>query len=90
MAVANGFNVRVSGLNIFDHLNKNKAFVQVMFLIVVVQIAMTYIGGRVLRTAPLIASEWAVVVLISLSIIVVDLLRKIIRNQIGHDEPTNK
>lgn len=90
MAVANGFNVRVSGLNIFDHLNKNKAFVQVMFLIVVVQVAMTYIGGRVLRTAPLIASEWAVVVLISLSIIVVDLIRKIIRNQMGHDEPTNK
>jgi hypothetical protein len=53
MAVANGFNVRVAGLNLLDHLGKNKAFINVMLLIVAIQVLMTYIGGRVLRTAPL-------------------------------------
>jgi Ca2+-transporting ATPase len=52
---------------------------------------MTYIGGRVLRTAPLTAQEWTTVVVISLTMVVVDLLRKIIRDQVfGHTDPTNK
>ena len=91
MAVANGFNVRVAGLNLLDHLGKNKAFINVMLLIVAIQVLMTYIGGRVLRTAPLTAQEWTTVVVISLTMVVVDLLRKIIRDQVfGHTDPTNK
>lgn len=78
MAVANGFNVRTSGLNLLENISLNKGFLQVMALIVVIQVAMTYIGGRVLRTAPLNASEWGVVVLFALSMIVVDLLRKLL------------
>jgi Ca2+-transporting ATPase len=63
----------------------------VMFLIVVIQVIMTYIGGRVLRTAPLTSQEWLVVVVISLTMIVVDLLRKIVRDQVfGRTDPTNK
>ncbi len=76
MAVANGFNVRVSGMNLLENISLNKGFLHVMALIVVIQVLLTYVGGRVLRTAPLTASEWAVVAVVALSIIVVDLLRK--------------
>lgn len=76
MAVANGFNVRVSGLNLLEHIDKNKGFLNVMALIVAIQMLLTYVGGRILRTTPLNLHEWSVVVLFGLSIIVVDLLRK--------------
>lgn len=77
MAVANGFNVRTSGVNLLENLQLNKGFIQIMALIVAVQVIMTYLGGSILRTASLIASEWLVVIVLSLSIILVDLLRKL-------------
>lgn len=76
MAVANGFNVRVTGLNLLENIEKNKGFINVMALIIGIQILLTFVGGRILRTTPLNLSEWGVVVLFGLSIIVVDLLRK--------------
>lgn len=76
MAVANGFNVRVSGLNLLEHISLNKGFLEVMALIVAIQVALTYVGGCVLRTAPLTAHEWGVVIIFALSFIVFDLLRK--------------
>lgn len=78
MAVANGLNVRADGLNLLENIRLNKGFLQVMALIVVIQVAMTYLGGRVLRTAPLTASEWGVVIIFALSMLVVDLLRKLV------------
>ena len=90
LAVANGFNVRVSGLNLLEHLSGNKGFLEVMALIVAVQVAMTYFGGRLLRTAPLTAEEWLVVVLIGVSIIPVDFVRKFIRRKVGLYGDTNK
>ncbi len=78
MAVANGFNVRVSGVNLLENLRLNKGFLDVMTLIVAIQIALTFIGGRILRTVPLNLEEWLVVIALSLSIIVADLLRKLL------------
>ena len=78
MAVANGFNVRVSGVNLLENLRLNKGFLDVMTLIVAIQIALTFVGGRILRTASLNLEEWCVVIALSLSIIVVDLLRKLL------------
>ena len=78
MAVANGFNVRVSGVNLLENLRLNKGFLDVMALIVAIQIALTFVGGRILRTAPLNLEEWLVVIALSLSIILVDLLRKLL------------
>ena len=77
-AVANGFNVRVSGVNLLENLRLNKGFLDVMALIVAIQIALTFVGGRILRTAPLNLEEWLVVIALSLSIVVVDLLRKLL------------
>ena len=76
MAVANAFNVRADGLNLLDHITKNPAFLYVMGLIVAIQAALTFVGGRVLRTAPLNGEEWGVVVGLSLTILVADLVRK--------------
>ena len=81
MAVANGFNVRVEGLNLLKNISLNKGFLQVMALIVVIQVLLTFIGGRILRTTPLNAEEWFVVVVFALSMVVVDLLRKLITGQ---------
>ena len=76
MAVANGFNVRTSGLNLLKNINLNKGFINIMALIIVIQIALTFIGGLVLRTAPLNLQEWLVVIALALSMVLVDLLRK--------------
>lgn len=78
MAVANGFNVRVKGLNPLKNISLNKAFLQVMALIIAIQVLLTYIGGRVLRTTPLNAGEWGVVVLFSLSMLLVGVLGKLL------------
>ncbi|MDO4528004.1 MAG: cation-translocating P-type ATPase C-terminal domain-containing protein, partial [bacterium] len=76
MAVANGFNVRVSDINLFKNIKLNKGFLQIMVLIVAIQIALTFVGGAILRTTPLNLQEWLVVAAFALSIIVVDLARK--------------
>ena len=81
MAVANGFNVRVDGLNLLKNISLNKGFLQVMALIVAIQVLLTYVGGRVLRTAPLTAGEWGVVLLFAASMLVVDLLRKLLMHK---------
>ena len=60
-AVFNGFNVRNTGVNIFQDLKENKAFIKVMFAIVVVQIILTFIGGQMFSCTPLTILEWAVV-----------------------------
>lgn len=78
MAVANGFNVRVDGLNPLKNISLNKAFLQVMALIIAIQVLLTYIGGRVLRTTPLNAGEWGVVVLFSLSMLLIGVLGKLL------------
>ena len=62
MAVANAFNVRSDSWRLLQNIEQNTAFIKVMLLIVVVQVAMTYVGGSLLRTAPLNWQEWLVVV----------------------------
>jgi len=78
MAVANGFNVRAEGLDLLDHITANPGFIHVMDGIVVIQFLLTLVGGSLLRTAPLNVQEWSVVLLCAVSIIVVDLLRKVL------------
>lgn len=76
MAVANGFNVRTDGFNPFAKISMNKGFLQIMALIIIIQIILTYIGGSLLRTVPLNLHEWGVVIIFAVSMLVVDLMRK--------------
>ena len=78
MAVANGFNVRVRNCNIFSNISLNKGFLRVMFLILIIQVILTYVGGRVLRTTALNLQEWSVVVGFGLSMLLVDFVRKLL------------
>jgi magnesium-transporting ATPase (P-type) len=78
MAVFNGFNVRVRSLNLLENIRKNMGFLQIMALIVIVQVILTFIGGKVLRMTTLTWHEWLIVVIMAFSIIIVDLVRKFI------------
>lgn len=77
-AVVNGFNVRTKELNVFKSITKNQMFLKVMALIVVVQIAMIYIGGDILRTVPISLKELGYVLLLSLVAYPIGLLRKLV------------
>ena len=76
MAVFNAFNARTDRMNLFDNIGGNTGFLQVMALIVVVQVAMTYLGGVILRCFGLTANEWLFVIAMAFTIIPIDLIRK--------------
>lgn len=77
----NAFNARTEKLNLLEHISENKGFINIILLIIIFQVTITYVGGPVLRLVALNWNEWLIVVLISISIIPLDLLRKSIRNR---------
>jgi magnesium-transporting ATPase (P-type) len=77
-AVANGFSTRTDKVNIFENIGKNKNFLMVMGGVIAVQITMTFIGGQVLRLAPLNFEEWLFVFALSMVVIPLNMLRKMI------------
>ena len=78
LAVFNAFNARTDRINLFDNISGNTGFLKVMALIVVVQIAMTYLGGAILRCYGLTMTEWAFVIVMAFTIIPVDIVRKLV------------
>lgn len=89
IAVFNGFNARTEKLNLFDNLSRNKGFLTVFGIIAAVQIAMTYIGlavpavGEILGCHGLSGTEWLLVLVMAISIIPVDLIRKAIAKAVA-------
>ncbi|MFC2123436.1 calcium-translocating P-type ATPase, PMCA-type [Bacteroidota bacterium] len=77
----NAFNARTEKTNLLEHINENKGFMQVIVLILFLQVIITYVGGSILRSVGLLWNEWLIVVLIALTIIPFDLLRKTIRDR---------
>lgn len=78
ISVFNAFNARTDQMNLFDSIGGNKGFLKIIALIVVVQVLMTYFGGAIFRCYGLNAQEWAFVLVLAISIIPVDLIRKAI------------
>ena len=78
IAVFNAFNARTDRMNLFDNIGGNKGFLNIMVLIVVVQIIMTYLGGDVLRCYGLTGAEWIFLLALAVTIIPVDLMRKLV------------
>ncbi len=78
LAVFNAFNARSHRLNIFAHLKDNKVFLIIISFIVLVQIWIIYSGFTIFRTTPISLGEFIFVLLLSLTIIPVDFLRKTI------------
>jgi magnesium-transporting ATPase (P-type) len=76
ISVFNSFNARTEKHNLFDNINKNKRFLQIITVIVVVQILLTYFGGVVFKCYGLTLKEWLFVIGLAFIIIPVDLIRK--------------
>ncbi|MGL5087128.1 MAG: cation-translocating P-type ATPase [Clostridium sp.] len=87
-AVFNGFNVRSEGMNIFENINENKGFIRIMGIIIVVQIILTFVGGDFFRCTPITFNNWIVVILMSMTIIPVDMVRKAVLKVLGNNEGT--
>ena len=78
MAVFNAFNARTEQINLFDNIGGNPGFLRVMALIVVVQVAMVYLGDVILRCFGLTGGEWVFVIAMAFTIIPIDIIRKVI------------
>ena len=79
-AVFNGFNVRSEGVNIFEHISENKGFTKVMSIIVIVQVLLTFVGGKLFSCTPFGLQQWLVILGLGVTIIPVDLFRTAVIN----------
>lgn len=78
MGVFNSFNARTIRKNICANLKNNKAFIIITLLIIIFQFLIIYKGGNTFRTYGLTIKELLFVILLSFSIIPIDLIRKIV------------
>ncbi len=77
ISVFNAFNARTEQINLFDNIKGNSGFLKILSLIVVVQICMTYFGGNILCCYGLTATEWLFIIILSFTIVPIDLIRKL-------------
>jgi calcium-translocating P-type ATPase len=75
--ICNAFNARTARVNLFSGLNKNKAFLIIMTLIVIAQFFIIYYGGAVFRTVPISMRYLTLAAVLSISIIPAEMFRKI-------------
>ena len=85
-SVFNCFNARTDRINLLAGLTRNKAFCLIMALVLGVQLLFVYIGGAILRTAPLTGEELLVTFLLSLSVFPAEGVRKVWRRLSGKNE----
>ena len=72
----NIFNSRVEELNLLHHISQNKGFIEICFVIFIVQIILVYFGGRVFRTTPLPFNQILLLLVLAATVIPFDLVRK--------------
>lgn len=77
ISIFNSFNARTVRLNILGNIFKNKVFIVVILFIMVVQVGMIYYGGNLFRTSGLLLSEFLFMILMALTVIPVDMTRKL-------------
>lgn len=78
MGIFNAFNARTTRLNLFSNIGKNKVFIIIFLLISLVQLYLIYYGGSLFRTYGLSLKELLFVILLALSVIPIDLFRKLL------------
>lgn len=78
LATFNAFNARTHRLNIFAHLSENKIFLLIILFIIIVQISITYSGITIFQTTRINIKELLITIVLSFSIIPLDIIRKII------------
>lgn len=83
MGIFNCFNARTNRINLIANILKNKMFIFIISLIVIVQIILIYYGGELFRTVGLSLKEFEIMLLLSMTVVPVDWIRKIILRSKG-------
>ena len=78
MSVCNCFGARTDRLRLLAGIGKNPGFIGIMLAVTVIQIVFVYLGGSVLRTAPLTLAELGFTFSLALLAIPTEFLRKIL------------
>ena len=84
IGVFNSYNARSERLNIFSNLIKNKIFIVISIFIICTQIFLIYHGGDLFRTYGLLKRELLFVILMALSVIPLDFIRKVYLKKKGY------
>lgn len=77
MAVFNGFNIRTDRLNLFKGISRNKLFVYIALGIFAMTVLLCNVVGSLIQTTALDINHWMIVIVLALTVIPVDLIRKI-------------
>lgn len=78
VGIFNALNARTSRINVLANITKNKAFIIIFSLIILVQLYLIYYGGDLFRTYGLTIKELGFVICLAFSVIPFDWLRKML------------
>ena len=77
MSVCNGFGIRTEHINLLHGLKNNKTFVYIAAGIVLGTIALCNVLGGLIQATAMNMSQWVAIIGLSLTVIVVDVIRKL-------------
>jgi len=72
----NGFNARTNKINVFENLGRNKNFLIVMGVLLLVQFVFVTFGGEFLSVEALNAKTWCICLILAFLVIPIDMIRK--------------
>ena len=81
---------RTSRINILSGISKNKSFIFIMILISLMQISFIYFGGELFRAVPLKIQDLFTVILISFTVVIFDLISKVLLKYVKHKNKIKK
>lgn len=76
LGLTNCFIARTPRLNLTAHLKENHSFIVIMIAVTIIQLGMIYFGGSIFRAAPLPIGKLLTVILMSVSVIPLELIRR--------------
>lgn len=74
----NGFNARTEHVNPFEGIGRNRTFLAVMLVILLLQFVFVTFGGKALSVTPLSLNTWIRCLLLAFLVIPVDMARKLL------------
>jgi len=77
MNIFNAFNARTKYINLLHDITKNKVFIVIFAMVIIIQLYLVYYGGNIFRTYGLTLNELAIVILLASTVIPIDILRKL-------------
>jgi len=83
--IFNSFNARTSRINVLANILKNKIFIFIIIFIIIVQITLIYYGGSIFRTSGLTLKELEIMILLALTVIPIDWIRKLTLKKSGQN-----